>query len=198
MTDRRITIDYTEYSTPDEMEPQDRELVAAALRARTGSYSPYSKFRVGAALRLVDGTIVLGANQENVAYPSGLCAERTAMFAAGANHPGVAFDTLAVDLAQVDEIEGNTDLARHHLRHEPVLLPLAVAVEGGVGFVPVLHEHGKDVVALLFQEEGRNGGVHAAGQADADFDFAVFWTGSCHFVRFSPAKVMISKNISYF
>ena len=67
MTDRRITIDYTEYSTPDEMEPQDRELVAAALRARAGSYSPYSKFRVGAALRLVDGTVVLGANQEKVA-----------------------------------------------------------------------------------------------------------------------------------
>ena len=104
MTDRRITIDYIEYSTPDEMEPQDRELVAAALRARAGSYSPYSKFRVGAALRLVDGTVVLGANQENVAYPSGLCAERTAMFAAGANHPGVAFDTLAIVGANGDEV----------------------------------------------------------------------------------------------
>ena len=94
MTDRRITIDYTEYSTPEEMEPQDRELVAAALRARKGSYSPYSKFRV----------VVLGANQENVAYPSGLCAERTAMFAAGANHPGVAFDTLAIVGANGDEV----------------------------------------------------------------------------------------------
>nr|WAY00075.1 cytidine deaminase [uncultured bacterium] len=104
MTDRRITIDFTEYSSPDEMEPQDRELVAAALRARTGSYSPYSRFRVGAALRLVDGTVVLGANQENVAYPSGLCAERTAMFAAGANHPGVAFDTLAIVGANGDEV----------------------------------------------------------------------------------------------
>ena len=96
MTDRRITIDYTAYDAPSEMEPQDQELVAAALEAQKGSYSPYSKFRVGAALRLVDGTIVKGANQENVAYPSGLCAERTAMFAAGANHPGVAFDTLAI------------------------------------------------------------------------------------------------------
>ncbi len=96
MTDRRITIDFIEYFSPDEMEPQDRELVAAAIDARNGSYSPYSKFRVGAALRLVDGTIIKGANQENIAYPSGLCAERTAMFAAGANYPGVAFDTLAV------------------------------------------------------------------------------------------------------
>ena len=104
MTDRRITIDYTAYDAPSEMEPQDQELVAAALEAQKGSYSPYSKFRVGAALRLVDGTIVKGANQENVAYPSGLCAERTAMFAAGANHPGVAFDTLAIVGGNGDEV----------------------------------------------------------------------------------------------
>ena len=96
MTEKRITIDFTEYASPEEMAPQDRELVEAALRARAGSYSPYSKFRVGAALRLEDGTILQGANQENIAYPSGLCAERTVMFAAGANHPGVAFDTLAI------------------------------------------------------------------------------------------------------
>ena len=104
MTNRRITIDYTEYASVSEMEPQDRELVAAANAARTGSYSPYSKFRVGAALRLADGTIVKGANQENVAYPSGLCAERTAMFAASANYPGVAFDTLAIVGANRDEV----------------------------------------------------------------------------------------------
>jgi cytidine deaminase len=104
MTNRRITIDYIEYASVHEMEPQDRELVAAANAARTGSYSPYSKFRVGAALRLADGTIVKGANQENVAYPSGLCAERTAMFWAHANHPGVAFDTLAIVGANRDEV----------------------------------------------------------------------------------------------
>ena len=104
MTNRRITIDYIEYASVHEMEPQDRELVAAANAARAGSYSPYSKFRVGAALRLADGTIVKGANQENVAYPSGLCAERTAMFAASANYPGVAFDTLAIVGANKDEV----------------------------------------------------------------------------------------------
>ena len=104
MTDRRIIIDYLEYAGVGEMEPQDRELVQAALDARRGSYSPYSKFRVGAALRLEDGTIVQGANQENIAYPSGLCAERTAMFAAGANHPGVAFDTLAIAGGNGEEV----------------------------------------------------------------------------------------------
>ena len=104
MTKKSITIDYTEYKSAAEMEPQDRALVEAALEARSGSYAPYSKFHVGAALRLVDGTVIKGANQENVAYPSGLCAERTAMFAAGANHPGVAFDTLAIVGANGDEV----------------------------------------------------------------------------------------------
>jgi len=96
MIEKQLTIDYIEYGSASEMEPKDQELVAAALEARSGSYSPYSRFRVGAALRLEDGTVIKGANQENIAYPSGLCAERVAMFAAGANHPGVAFDTLAI------------------------------------------------------------------------------------------------------
>ena len=104
MTKKSITIDYTEYKSTAEMEPQDRALVDAALEARSGSYAPYSHFHVGAALRLADGTIIKGANQENVAYPSGLCAERTAMFSAGANHPGVAFDTLAIVGANGDDV----------------------------------------------------------------------------------------------
>ena len=96
MTDRHLSIDYIEYGSVSEMEPKDQALVAAALEAQKGTYSPYSQFQVGAALLLEDGTVVKGANQENIAYPSGLCAERTAMFWASANHPGVAFDTLAV------------------------------------------------------------------------------------------------------
>ena len=96
MTNRHLSIDYIEYASLEEMEPADRELVLAALEAKKGSYSPYSQFQVGAALRLEDGMIIKGANQENIAYPSGLCAERTAMFYAGANYPEKAFDTLAV------------------------------------------------------------------------------------------------------
>lgn len=96
MADKYIHIDYQEFSSAEEMSAEDQVLIAAALEAQKGSYSPYSQFQVGAALRLEDGTIVKGANQENVAYPSGLCAERTAMFAAGANYPNVAMDTLAV------------------------------------------------------------------------------------------------------
>ena len=79
-----------------ELSEEDRLLVEAAKRATNGSYAPYSKFNVGAAVRLQDGTIVLGANQENAAYPSGLCAERTALFAAGAQYPTQPVVALAI------------------------------------------------------------------------------------------------------
>ena len=80
----------------DELAEEDQILVQAAKDATNGSYAPYSSFYVGAAVRLGNGTIVMGSNQENVAFPSGLCAERTAMFAASAQHPGVPFEALAV------------------------------------------------------------------------------------------------------
>ena len=96
MIEKTIKIGYLEYSSIEEMEEKDKELVLAAKEAVKGSYSPYSNFQVGAALRLDNGLIIKGANQENAAYPAGLCAERTAMFAASANYPDVPFDTLAI------------------------------------------------------------------------------------------------------
>ena len=96
MAEKSFTINYQEFASVKEMDPVDQKLVAAALDAQKGSYSPYSHFQVGAALLLADGTIVKGANQENAAYPSGLCAERTAMFAAGANYPDTPMVSLAI------------------------------------------------------------------------------------------------------
>ena len=96
MEKKTLTIPYEEYSSISELGAADRSLLEAAIDAVKGSYAPYSRFNVGAAVRLADGTIVKGANQENAAYPSGLCAERTAMFAAGSGHPGVPFESLAV------------------------------------------------------------------------------------------------------
>ncbi len=93
---KTLSFNYEEFSSVSQMLPEDQELVAAALDAQKGSYSPYSQFQVGAALRLANGLVVKGANQENAAYPSGLCAERVAMFWAGANYPDVPFDTLAI------------------------------------------------------------------------------------------------------
>lgn len=93
--ERAQTIHYQEY-TLNELAAADRTLIDAAIEATDTAYAPYSNFHVGAALRLADGTIVKGSNQENTAYPSGLCAERTALFAASAQHPGVAIETLAI------------------------------------------------------------------------------------------------------
>ena len=81
---------------PSELNKEERELVEAAKRATKGSYAPFSKFKVGAAVRLESGRIVVGANQENAAYPSGLCAERTALFAAGAQYPDEAVVAVAI------------------------------------------------------------------------------------------------------
>ncbi len=80
----------------DELSPRDRELVQAALAATENAYARYSRFYVGAALRLENGKVVIGANQENAAFPSGLCAERTAVFAAQANYPDSPIEALAV------------------------------------------------------------------------------------------------------
>ena len=87
---------YTLYENLDELEPRDAELMRRAHEATKNSYAPYSNFHVGAAVRLANGAIVTGNNVENAAYPSGLCAERVAMFSAMAQYPGVAFEALAV------------------------------------------------------------------------------------------------------
>ena len=87
MTEKEITISYQQFSSLDELIPEDRELALAAVEGMRGSYAPYSHFNVGAAVRMSNGQIVRGANQENAAFPSGLCAERTAMFAASSKYP---------------------------------------------------------------------------------------------------------------
>ena len=66
---------------------EEKELLESAHEAAQGAFAPYSDFRVGAAARMSNGAIVVGSNQENIAYPSGLCGERAAVFAAGAQHP---------------------------------------------------------------------------------------------------------------
>lgn len=94
---KTLTINYQEYTSEQELNPADRELIATARKATASSYSPYSHFKVGAAVRLPDGTVVTGSNQENLAYPSGLCAERVALFSASAQTKGNhVVETLAI------------------------------------------------------------------------------------------------------
>ena len=80
----------------DELNDTDRALLDDAIEATRRSYAPYSHFSVGAAALLANGVVVTGTNQENAAYPSGLCAERTTLFYANSQYPDQAVVTLAI------------------------------------------------------------------------------------------------------
>ncbi|MCD8260145.1 MAG: cytidine deaminase [Bacteroides sp.] len=82
--------------TPEELSAADQELLKEAIAATGRSYAPYSRFSVGAAARLGNGVIITGTNQENAAYPSGLCAERTTLFYANSQYPDQPVEVLAV------------------------------------------------------------------------------------------------------
>jgi cytidine deaminase len=80
----------------EELPQADQELVRMSIAATDNAYAKYSEFRVGAALRLKDGTTLIGANQENASYPAGLCAERAAIFAAQSQYPDQPIVTIAI------------------------------------------------------------------------------------------------------
>jgi cytidine deaminase len=84
------------YPNWESLQTVDISVVNKAFEAMEKAYAPYSKFKVGAALLLEDGQIIQGNNQENIAYPSGLCAERVALFHAGAQFPGIAVDLICI------------------------------------------------------------------------------------------------------
>ena len=106
MTNKEIKIAYREYESLEQLEAEDRKLADAAIDAMKNAYAPYSGFSVGAAVMFEDGEIVKGSNQENAAYPSGLCAERTALFYASASRPDKAMAALAIAAGQNGEICG--------------------------------------------------------------------------------------------
>lgn len=95
MTEKTISFSYNECPL-EELSEDDRRTVEAAMEATCKSYAPYSKFHVGAAARLADGSIVQGCNQENAAYGATICAERTALYAAGVAKPREAVVAIAV------------------------------------------------------------------------------------------------------
>lgn len=95
----KIESSFTEYASVDELPEEVRELMKEAVKARQKAYAPYSKFHVGAAILLDNGQIVTGSNQENASYPSGLCAERTAIYYAGAQYPNAIIKTMAITAA---------------------------------------------------------------------------------------------------
>ena len=134
---------YQVYDSMEELPKEDAKLMRLAHEATKNSYAPYSKFHVGAAVRLANGEIVTGNNIENAAYPSGLCAERVTMFAAMAQYPGVPFEALALsahsDTKTIDEPVAPCGACRQVMVEVEQLSkqPLRVLCQGETGPVMV-------------------------------------------------------------
>ena len=99
MKEISITTQFQAFDAIKDLPTDIQNLMEQAVQVRKNAYAPYSKFRVGAALLLDNGKIVLGSNQENAAYPSGLCAERVAVFHAGAVYPDAKILKMAITAA---------------------------------------------------------------------------------------------------
>ena len=93
---KSIAVEYEDFEDYTQLSELEQTLIEKAYQISSDAYAPYSEFKVGAAVLLENGEIVLGSNQENIAYPSGLCAERVALFYAGANYPKEAIKLLVI------------------------------------------------------------------------------------------------------
>ena len=124
-----------------ELSNEDKMLMEKAIEARKTAYAPYSKFYVGAALLLENNKIILGNNQESAAYPSGMCAERVAVWKAGSDYPGIKIKKLAISanssISKVDKPVGPCGACRQTLSEYEInqKQPFQVLFMGEVGEV---------------------------------------------------------------
>ena len=134
-----ISTSVTVYTDVSELSSEDKMLMDKAVEARKKAYAPYSKFKVGAALLLENNQIVLGNNQENAAYPSGMCAERVAIWKAGSEFPGVKILKLVISasssIAKVERPVGPCGACRQSLSEYEIKQkqPFEVLFMGEVG-----------------------------------------------------------------
>ncbi|PQJ77786.1 cytidine deaminase [Polaribacter porphyrae] len=129
------------YNSISELSINDKNLMNKAIEAREKAYAPYSKFNVGAALLLENGEIILGNNQENAAYPSGMCAERVAIWKGGSTYPNVKILKLAISASsttsKVDKPVGPCGACRQTLSEYEIKQkePFEILFMGEVGEV---------------------------------------------------------------
>jgi cytidine deaminase len=138
---KKITeqIEYLEFDSVDELDDNQRDLLAQAKKALSSSYAPYSNYHVGAAVELADGTVVPGANQENVSFPAGLCAERVAFFTAGAQYPNTPVVRVAIT-AETDKF--------------PIPHPVAPCGSCRQAMLETEHKFGRNIEVILQGMEG--------------------------------------------
>ena len=104
LKNQKIEIELEVFESVSELPKDIQELMNKAQQARENAYAPYSRFKVGAAIRLSSGEITIGSNQENAAYPSGLCAERVAIFHTGALFPNQEITAMAITASSPSQV----------------------------------------------------------------------------------------------
>ncbi|UII78435.1 cytidine deaminase [Flagellimonas sp. CMM7] len=104
MKKQHIGFELSVYNREEDLSQNEQKLLSDAEHARENAYAPYSNFKVGAAVLLENGETVIGNNQENSSYPSGLCAERVAIFQAGAKYPGISIKSIAISATSKDYV----------------------------------------------------------------------------------------------
>jgi cytidine deaminase len=141
--EKTFSLNYNFYDSWKHLEFQDQLLVEKAYEISKNAYAPYSEFHVGAAIFLENGEYLLGSNQENIAYPSGLCAERVVLFYAGSSFPNIKIETLCVvakgDLLPFEQILSPCGACRQVM--------LETEIRQGQGFrVILVSQDGKTLV----------------------------------------------------
>ncbi len=153
-----LKIEYTELDGDNELNIEERALLQKAREASDMAYAPYSNFSVGAALLLDNGITVTGNNQENVAFPSGLCAERVAIFAAGANYPNAAIKTIAITCKSKQFLVSEPlspcgacrqSMSEYEVRHKS---NIRIILQGETGKIKIINSVA-DLLPFMFKAE---------------------------------------------
>lgn len=158
MKEITITTQFKVFDSIQDLPNDIQNLMLEAVEIRKNAYAPYSKFKVGVAILLDNGKIVLGSNQENAAYPSGLCAERVAIFYAGANYPEAKILKMAITAAS-DSYKTSTpippcgscrqSIAEYEIRQET---PIEIYFMGEIGAI-YKSESLKNLLPFMFDKK---------------------------------------------
>jgi len=148
MQKQELIFSYEVYDAPTSLETADAALLEEAKKAALSAYAPYSRFRVGAAARLLNGNLVTGSNQENASFPAGLCAERVLLSTASSLYPGVAIDSLAItyigDQGHADHPVAPCGVCRQSLQEfeQRVKHPVRLILAGATGRIYIVSQAG--------------------------------------------------------
>ena len=158
---KRIThsFDYQVFNSQTELDASDRDLLERAKDATSSSYAPYSRYHVGAAVKLANGEVFTGSNQENMSFPAGLCAERVAIYAAASNYPGVPVASVAISAVsekfEVSEPVPPCGICRQAIMEYEMKFSnkIRIILSGQTGQVYLFEGMGT-LLPLAFQEKG--------------------------------------------